>query len=47
MDARSMARCWDRRHGTAQQKARWFSRGLDTGDLSQGETSEDTDLREP
>ena len=47
MDARSMARCWDRRHGTAQQKARWFSRGLETGDLSQGETSDATELREP
>jgi len=38
MDARSMTRCWDRRHGTAQQKVRWFSRGLETGDLSQGGT---------
>jgi predicted metalloprotease len=47
MDARSVARCWDRRHGTAQQKARWFSRGLETGDLSQGETSDATELREP
>jgi predicted metalloprotease len=36
IDARSMARCWDRRHGTAQQKVRWFKRGLETGDLSQG-----------
>jgi predicted metalloprotease len=47
MDARSMARCWDRRHGAAQQKVRWFSRGLQTGDVSQGETSDATELREP
>jgi predicted metalloprotease len=40
MDTRSMTRCWDRRHGTAQQKVRWFSRGLETGDLSQGETND-------
>jgi predicted metalloprotease len=46
-DARSMARCWDRRHGTAHQKARWFRRGLETGDLSQGETIDATELREP
>jgi predicted metalloprotease len=44
MDARSMTRCWDRRHGTAQQKVRWFSRGLETGDLSQGETIDATEL---
>jgi predicted metalloprotease len=46
-DARSMTRCWDRRHGTAQQKVRWFSRGLETGDLSQGETIDPTEPREP
>jgi predicted metalloprotease len=44
MDARSMTRCWDRRHGTAQQKVRWFRRGLETGDLSQGETIDATEL---
>jgi predicted metalloprotease len=43
-DARSMTRCWDRRHGTARQKVRWFSRGLETGDLSQGETIDATEL---
>jgi predicted metalloprotease len=42
-----MTRCWDRRHGTAQQKVRWFSRGLETGDLSQGETIDPTEPREP
>jgi uncharacterized protein len=46
-DARSMTRCWDRSHGTAQQKVRWFSRGLETGDLSQGETIDPTEPREP
>jgi predicted metalloprotease len=43
VDARSMTRCWDRRHGTAPQKVRWFSRGLETGDLSQGETIDPTE----
>jgi predicted metalloprotease len=43
-DARSMTRCWDRRHGTAQQKVRWFRRGLETADLSQGETIDGTEL---
>jgi uncharacterized protein len=33
-----MTRSWDRKHGTAQQKVRWFTRGLKTGDLSQGDT---------
>jgi predicted metalloprotease len=42
-DARAMTRCWDRRHGTAQQKVRWFSRGLETGDLSQGEAIDATE----
>jgi predicted metalloprotease len=42
MDTRSMTRCWDRRHGTAQQKVRWFRRGLETGDLSQGKTIDGT-----
>jgi uncharacterized protein len=46
-DARSMTRCWDRRHGTGQQKVRWFSRGLETGDLSQGEAIDLTGPREP
>jgi uncharacterized protein len=36
IDARSMTRCWDRRHGTGEQKIRWFRQGLKTGDLSQG-----------
>jgi predicted metalloprotease len=43
-DTRSMTRCWDRRHGTARQKARWFNRGLETGDLSPGEAIDDTEL---
>jgi predicted metalloprotease len=43
-DARSMTRCWDRRHGTAQQKVRWFRRGLETGDLSQGESIDASEL---
>jgi predicted metalloprotease len=38
IDARSMMRCWDRKHGTGQQKVRWFTRGLKTGDMSQGDT---------
>jgi predicted metalloprotease len=46
-DARAMTRCWDRRHGTAQQKARWFRRGLETGDLSQGEAIDAIEPREP
>ena len=25
-------------HGTAEQRARWFRLGFDTGDLSQGDT---------
>jgi uncharacterized protein len=36
----SFTRCWDGRHGTAEQRARWFSRGLKTGDLAQGDTIE-------
>jgi predicted metalloprotease len=44
MDVRSMTRCWDRRHGAGQQKVRWFSRGLETGDLSQGEAIDATEL---
>jgi predicted metalloprotease len=36
----SFTRCWDGRHGTAEQRARWFSRGFKTGDLSQGDTIE-------
>ena len=35
LDARSMTRCWDRRHGTGEQKIHWFKLGLKTGDLSQ------------
>jgi uncharacterized protein len=37
VDARSMTRCWDRKHGTGEQKIRWFKQGLKTGDLSQAE----------
>jgi predicted metalloprotease len=36
----SFTRCWDGRHGTPEQRARWFSRGLKTGDLAQGDTIE-------
>jgi uncharacterized protein len=34
----SFTRCWDGRHGTAEQRVRWFTRGFKTGDLSQGDT---------
>jgi uncharacterized protein len=37
VDARSMTRCWDRKHGTSEQKLRWFKRGLKTGDVSQAD----------
>jgi predicted metalloprotease len=40
----SFTRCWDGRHGTAEQRARWFSRGLKTGDLTQGDTIEVDEL---
>jgi predicted metalloprotease len=43
-DGRSSLRCWDRRHGTGVQKVRWFSRGLKTGDLSQGDTIDAAEL---
>jgi predicted metalloprotease len=33
----SLTRCWHGGHGTAEQRARWFTRGFKTGDLSQGE----------
>jgi uncharacterized protein len=36
--AGSFTRCWDGRHGTAAQRVRWFTRGLKTGDLDQGDT---------
>ena len=36
----SFTRCWHGRHGTAEQRARWFSRGFKTGDLTQGDTLE-------
>jgi uncharacterized protein len=36
--AGSFTRCWDGRHGTPEQRARWFSRGFKTGDLTQGDT---------
>ena len=38
IDARLMTRCWDRRHGTGEQKIRWFKQGLKTGDFSQRDT---------
>ncbi len=31
-------------HGTSEQRARWFRRGYDTGDLSQGDTFNAPDL---
>ena len=31
-------------HGTSAQRARWFRKGLDTGDFSQGDTFKATDL---
>jgi predicted metalloprotease len=40
----SFTRCWDGRHGTPEQRARWFSRGLKTGDLTQGNTLEADEL---
>jgi uncharacterized protein len=36
--AGSFTRCWDGRHGTSAQRVRWFTRGLKTGDLAQGDT---------
>ncbi len=43
VDARSITRCWDRKHGTAQQKVHWFRRGLETGDVSQGASTDGSD----
>ena len=31
-------------HGTSEQRARWFRRGYETGDLSQGDTFKTRDL---
>ena len=31
-------------HGTSEQRARWFRKGLQTGDLSQGDTFGTTQL---
>ena len=31
-------------HGTSEQRVRWFRRGYDTGDLSQGDTFSASDL---
>jgi len=31
-------------HGTSEQRARWFRRGYETGDLSQGDTFNTRDL---
>ena len=36
-DAGAITRCWDRKHGTGEQKIRWFKQGLKTGDVSQAE----------
>jgi uncharacterized protein len=33
----SATRCWHGRHGNARQRVRWFTSGLKTGDLSQGD----------
>jgi predicted metalloprotease len=30
--------CWSGKHGTAAQRIRWFTKGLETGDLDQGDT---------
>jgi predicted metalloprotease len=38
--AGSFKRCWNGGHGTSEQRVRWFRRGLDTGDLSQGDSIE-------
>lgn len=35
LGARSMTRCWDRRHGSGTQKIQSFKKGLETGDLTQ------------
>jgi uncharacterized protein len=40
----SFTRCWDGRHGTPEQRARWFSRGFKTGDLAEGDTIEADEL---
>jgi uncharacterized protein len=37
-DAGAITRCWDRKHGTGEQKIRWFKQGLKTGDMSQAES---------
>jgi uncharacterized protein len=36
-DTRSMTRCWDRQHGTGEQKVHWFNQGLKSGDLAQAD----------
>jgi predicted metalloprotease len=33
-DARSLTRCWDRRHGNGAQKIQSFKKGLETGDVA-------------
>jgi predicted metalloprotease len=38
--AGSFTRCWGGRHGTAEQRVRWFTRGFKSGDLAQGDTIE-------
>jgi len=34
----SFTRCWDGRHGTSEQRVRWFTRGFKTGEFTQGDT---------
>jgi predicted metalloprotease len=40
----ALTRCWDRAHGTSQQKIRWFNRGLESGDLSRDDAMTAKDL---
>jgi uncharacterized protein len=40
----SLTRCWDGRHGTSEQRVRWFSRGFKTGDLTDGDTIKANEL---
>jgi uncharacterized protein len=43
-DTDSATRCWHGLHGNAQQRVRWFTLGLKTGDLSQGDTLNSDEL---
>jgi predicted metalloprotease len=40
----SFTRCWDGRHGTAEQRNKWFNRGFKTGDLTQGDAIDAAEL---